>query len=52
MKPANILLDKSHTIAKLSDMGLAKLLTRSQTMTVMVRCLDPTLLKDVITACT
>lgn len=37
VKPGNILLDKTMTIAKLSDMGLAKLLTRSQTMTMMVR---------------
>ena len=37
MKPGNILLDKTMTVAKLSDMGLAKLLTRSQTMTMMVR---------------
>ena len=36
VKPANVLLDRSMKHAKLADVGLAKVLERSMTMTVMV----------------
>ena len=36
VKPANVLLDRSMKHAKLADVGLAKVLERSLTMTVMV----------------
>ena len=36
VKPANVLLDRSLKHAKLADVGLAKVLERSMTMTVMV----------------
>ena len=36
VKPANVLLDRSMRHAKLADVGLAKVLERSMTMTVMV----------------
>ncbi len=36
MKPANVLLDRTGKHAKLADVGLAKVLERSQTMTNMV----------------
>ena len=37
VKPANVLLDRSMKHAKLADVGLAKVLERSVTMTVLVR---------------
>ena len=36
VKPANVLLDRSGKHAKLADVGLAKVLEHSQTMTNMV----------------
>ena len=36
MKPANVLLDRAMKHAKLADVGLAKVLERSVTMTAMV----------------
>ena len=38
VKPANVLLDRSGKHAKLADVGLAKVLEHSQTMTNMVGC--------------
>ena len=38
VKPANVLLDRSGKDAKLADVGLAKVLEHSQTMTNMVGC--------------
>ena len=37
VKPANVLLDRTGRHAKLADVGLAKVLEHSQTMTNMVR---------------
>ena len=40
MKPANVLLDRTGKGAKLADVGLAKVLEHSQTMTNMVGSLQ------------
>ncbi len=43
VKPTNIMLDRSLRVAKLADMGLAKILNQSHTMTHMVRSISESL---------